>query len=102
MPRTACWCWAPVPLARWWSASCTADWTGADWQITWSARTTPRVPAGGVLVMPFGTGRPDDVVKPRLRFISDGVNLVLGQIDRVAPETGTVEMADGGSSVMTT
>jgi len=52
--------------------------------------------------MPFGTGRPDDVVKPRLRFISDGVNLVLGQIDRVAPETGTVEMADGGSSVMTT
>ncbi|HSJ46089.1 MAG TPA: FAD/NAD(P)-binding oxidoreductase [Euzebyales bacterium] len=49
----------------------------------------------GYLFIPFGTYTPDEVVRPRSRFIPDGVELVTGQIDEVRPDAREVGLADG-------
>ncbi len=51
----------------------------------------------GYLFIPFGDYAPEDVVKPKQRFIPDHVDVVLGEIDRVEPATGEVHLADGTS-----
>src|SRR2546430_9955003 len=49
----------------------------------------------GLLLIPFGTYRPEEVVKPRARFIPDGVDLVLGEIDRVDAAANRVPLPGG-------
>ena len=49
----------------------------------------------GYLFIPFGTYDRDDVVRSRHRFLADGIDLVLGEIDRVEPEACVVHLADG-------
>jgi sulfide:quinone oxidoreductase len=51
----------------------------------------------GYLFLPFGAYTPDEVVKPKQRFIPDGVDLVLAEIDRVDAGAATVHLADGGA-----
>lgn len=67
-----------------------------DWQVTVVDQTDIHVYQPGFLFIPFGAYRPEQVVKPRHRFLHDGVNLVLGEIDRVDPSARTVTLADGG------
>lgn len=67
----------------------------AQWQITVVDQDDSHLYQPGLLFVPFGTYRPDEVVKPRQRFIPDGVDLVLGQIDRVDADANTVMLADG-------
>src|SRR6266566_5496491 len=67
----------------------------AEWQITVVDQNDTHVYQPGFLFIPFGTYRPDEVVKPRRRFIPHGVDLVLGEIGRVDAATNTVELADG-------
>jgi sulfide:quinone oxidoreductase len=67
----------------------------AQWQITVVDRDDAHEYQPGFLWIPFGAYRPDQVVRPRRRFIPDGVDLVLGEIDRVDGETSTVVLADG-------
>jgi sulfide:quinone oxidoreductase len=66
-----------------------------QWQITVVDQTDTHVYQPGFLFIPFGAYRPEQVVKPRRRFIADGVDLVVGEIDRVDPAVNTVTLAGG-------
>ena len=67
----------------------------AQWQITVVDQNDSHLYQPGFLFIPFGTYRPDEVVNPRRRFIPDGVDLALGEIDRIEADTNTVVLADG-------
>ena len=47
------------------------------------------------IFVPFGAATRDDVVRSRHRFLADGIELVLAEIDRVDPEVKTVALGDG-------
>ena len=49
----------------------------------------------GYLFMPFGIYTTTDIVRSRHRFLADGIDLVLTEIDRVDPAYKTVLLADG-------
>jgi sulfide:quinone oxidoreductase len=65
------------------------------WEITVVDQDDVHVYQPGFLFIPFGAYAPADVVKPRARFIPDGVELVLGEIDRVDPDAREVLLSDG-------
>lgn len=67
----------------------------SQWQITVVDRDDEHRYQPGYLFMPFGAYTPDQVVKPRHTFIPDGVELVLGEIERVDAEAGTVLLHGG-------
>jgi sulfide:quinone oxidoreductase len=67
----------------------------AQWQITVVDQNDTHMYQPGFLFIPFGGYRPDQVVKPRRQFIPDGVDLVLGDIERVDAEADTVLLTDG-------
>ena len=66
-----------------------------EWDITVVDRDDEHRYQPGYLFMPFGTYTPAQVTRKRHAFIPDGVDLVLGEIDRVDPVTNTVLLADG-------
>ena len=84
-----------APRARWWSTSCARGWTATHWQITVVDQDDDHLYQPGLLFLPFGGYRPDEIVKPRARFIPDGVDLVLGEIDRVDADANSVRLTDG-------
>jgi sulfide:quinone oxidoreductase len=65
------------------------------WQVTVVDQDDRHTYQPGFLFIPFGGYRPADVVKPRRQFLSHGVDLVLGEVDRVEPAANTVMLADG-------
>lgn len=67
----------------------------AEWQITVVDQDDRHYYQPGFLFIPFGTYKPEDVVKPRHAFLPDRVELVTGTIDRVVPEENTVRLDDG-------
>ncbi|MGC8499204.1 MAG: type III sulfide quinone reductase, selenoprotein subtype [Acidimicrobiales bacterium] len=67
----------------------------AQWQITVVDQSESHYYQPGQLFVPFGIYRPADLVKPRRRFLPTGVDLVIGEIDRVVPEEATVRLSDG-------
>jgi sulfide:quinone oxidoreductase len=67
----------------------------ADWQITVVDQDDVHPYQPGFLFVPFGGYRPADVTRPRHTLIRDGVDLVLGTIDRVEATQNTVFLADG-------
>ncbi|CAI7974402.1 sulfide:quinone oxidoreductase [Frankia sp. Hr75.2] len=66
-----------------------------EWQITIVDQNDQHVYQPGFLLIPFGTYTPDEVVRPRRRFIPAGVDLVQGEIERVEAAENTVLLADG-------
>jgi sulfide:quinone oxidoreductase len=66
-----------------------------EWEITVVDQDDTHHYQPGYLFIPFGTYRPEDVVKPRRRFIPEGVNLVIAGIDRVDAERSIVTLDDG-------
>jgi sulfide:quinone oxidoreductase len=67
----------------------------AQWQITVVDQDDTHLYQPGLLFVPFGGYRLDKIVKPRQRFIPSGVDLVLGEIDRVDADSNVVTLADG-------
>jgi sulfide:quinone oxidoreductase len=49
----------------------------------------------GYLFLPFGMYSPGDVVRSRRRYINDGVELIYGEVDRIAPDETEVILANG-------
>jgi sulfide:quinone oxidoreductase len=49
----------------------------------------------GYLFMPFGTYTPKQVTKSRRKYLSKGVSLVYGEIDKVEADDNAVLLADG-------
>jgi sulfide:quinone oxidoreductase len=66
-----------------------------EWQISVVDQSNRHFYQPGYLFIPFGVYSPDEVVKPRERFIPDGVDLVYGEIDTVAAADNAVLLADG-------
>jgi sulfide:quinone oxidoreductase len=65
------------------------------WQITVVDSDDEHLYQPGFLLIPFGLYQPSEVVKSRHRFIPDGVDLVLGEIDRVDADAGEVLLTSG-------
>jgi sulfide:quinone oxidoreductase len=66
-----------------------------QWQITLVDQDDRHLYQPGFLFIPFGTYRPAEVVKPRHQFVPAGVDLVLGEIDRVDADHNSVTLTDG-------
>jgi sulfide:quinone oxidoreductase len=66
-----------------------------EWQITVVDQDGDHVYQPGLLLLPFGAASADELVRPRRRFIPDGVELVLAPIAGVDPAEKLVELADG-------
>jgi sulfide:quinone oxidoreductase len=66
-----------------------------EWRITVVDQNDSHHYQPGYLLVPFGVYSPDEIVKPRHDFIPDGVDLVLGEIDRVEHDTNTVLLRGG-------
>jgi sulfide:quinone oxidoreductase len=66
-----------------------------QWRITVVDQSDRHFYQPGYLFIPFGMYTPDEVVKPRQRFVPDGVELVRGEVDRVDPDATVVLLADG-------
>ena len=66
-----------------------------EWSITVVDSDDTHYYQPGYLFVPFGIYRPDEIVKPKKRRIPTGVDLVLGEIDKVVPEDNKVLLVDG-------
>ena len=67
----------------------------ADWQISIVDQDDKHLYQPGFLFIPFGVYQESDVVRSRHRFIPDGVELVLGEIDRVDADAREVLLTGG-------
>jgi sulfide:quinone oxidoreductase len=65
------------------------------WQITVVDQDDAHLYQPGLLLLPFGVYSPEELIKPRRRFIPDGVELLLGEIDRVKANDNRVSLSDG-------
>ena len=67
----------------------------AEWSITVVDKDDQHLYQPGLLLLPFGSYTPDQLVRPRHRYLAKGVDLVLCDVDRVDPEGQRVHLADG-------
>jgi len=66
-----------------------------EWKITIIDPVDTHYYQPGYLFIPFGIYQPNDVTKPRARFIPSGVDLVKAEVDRVVADENTVLLTDG-------
>jgi len=66
-----------------------------EWEITVVDRDDVHPYQPGFLFLPFGTYDEAQLTKPRHEFVANGVELVLGEIDRVDTGSDTVLLTDG-------
>src|SRR5215467_4015903 len=66
-----------------------------QWSITLVDQDETHLYQPGLLFVPFGRYRPDEVIKPRRRYVPDGVDLLVGEIDRVDTAASVVHLAGG-------
>ncbi len=67
----------------------------ADWDVTVVDEDDQHVYQPGLLLMPFGVYEPKALVKPRRRFLPQGVRFVMGSVDRVDAADSAVLLKDG-------
>ena len=65
------------------------------WQITIVDQDTEHIYQPGLLLMPFGVYEPEQLVKPRERFIPQGVEFIKAEIDRVNADANEVQLVGG-------
>ena len=68
-----------------------------EWSLTIVDRDDRHVYQPGLLFIPFGEYTPEEVVRPRQDFFPDGIEFVVGEVDRVDVEAQTVALAGGRS-----
>ncbi|HEY7176053.1 MAG TPA: FAD/NAD(P)-binding oxidoreductase [Micromonosporaceae bacterium] len=66
-----------------------------QWSITVVDQDDIHVYQPGLLFVPFGTYRPDEVKRARQTFVPDNVDLLIGVIDSVDTARSVVRLADG-------
>jgi sulfide:quinone oxidoreductase len=66
-----------------------------EWTITVVDPDEQHYYQPGYLFVPFGIYRPEEIVKPKQRFMPAGVDLVLAEVDRVEPDDNRVLLVDG-------
>ena len=67
----------------------------SEWRIVVVDRDDVHDYQPGYLFLPFGLIEPEQVRRSRHGLISDGVELVLGDVDRVDPRAREVSLVDG-------
>lgn len=67
------------------------------WELAVFDRDDVHVYQPGLLFLPFGAYRDDELVRPRTRTLDPRVRLELGDLDRVVPDQQRVRFADGVS-----
>jgi sulfide:quinone oxidoreductase len=67
----------------------------SEWRITIVDQDDAHHYQPGYLFIPFHAYEPHEVVKPRHQFIPRGVELVVGEIERVLTDDRAVELRDG-------
>ena len=67
----------------------------AEWTVTVVDRDDVHPYQPGFLFLPFGMYRPDQVRRSRHAYIAEGVDFVMGDVDRVDPEAGKVLLVGG-------
>lgn len=67
----------------------------AEWEITLVDKEPEHYYQPGFLFIPFGIYQSSQVVKPKSRFIPNGVRYIEAAIERVAPESNEVFLAGG-------
>jgi sulfide:quinone oxidoreductase len=66
-----------------------------EWAITIVDSKPEHVYQPGYLFIPFGTYEPSDIVKPKAQLLTEGVDLVMGEVDIVKPAESVVVLSDG-------
>ena len=66
-----------------------------EWVITIVDEDETHYYQPGFLFIPFGAYTRTDVVRPKERFIPDGVELIVGEIDKVEPDARRVLLTNG-------
>ncbi|HEY8826894.1 MAG TPA: FAD-dependent oxidoreductase, partial [Jatrophihabitantaceae bacterium] len=66
-----------------------------QWQITVVDRDDSHHYQPGYLFLPFGDYTPDQVTRSRHVFLPDGVDFVIGEVDRVEADSDSVSLIDG-------
>lgn len=66
-----------------------------EWEITVVDRDTRHVYQPGLLLLPFGAYRPEELVKPRERYLPEGVGFIEAAVDRIEPDADRVVLEDG-------
>ncbi len=66
-----------------------------EWKITVVDPDDTHYYQPGYLFIPFGIYRPDEVTKPRKRFLPTGVDLVTTAVDRIVADENHVLLTDG-------
>ncbi len=69
--------------------------SASDWSVTVVDADDNHRYQPGYLFMPFGTYTPKQVTKSRRKYLSKGVSLVYGEIDKVEPDANAVLLTDG-------
>jgi sulfide:quinone oxidoreductase len=68
----------------------------ADWTITVIDRDDEHVYQPGLLLLPFGTYRPEDIVRQRTPLLDAGIELRFAEIDRIDPAQKVVALTPSG------
>ncbi len=68
-----------------------------DWRVTLLDRDDLHVYQPGLLLLPFGMYRDDELVRPRRRTADPRVDLRIEPIDRIAPDAKRIAFASGDS-----
>ena len=68
---------------------------GDDWQVTVVDRDDEHHYQPGYLFVPFGNCTRDQVIRSRHHFLRDGVEMLLGEVERVDADRNGVQLADG-------
>lgn len=66
-----------------------------QWQITLVDRDNAHHYQPGYLFLPFGTYTPEQVTKSRRAFVTDGVTLLLAEVDQIDADAGVVSLTGG-------
>jgi len=66
-----------------------------QWSITVVDRDNKHVYQPGLLLLPFGVYRPEELVKKRDHFFPDGVEFIRAEVDKVVPDANHVLLTDG-------
>jgi sulfide:quinone oxidoreductase len=66
-----------------------------DWHITIIDRDDDHHYQPGYVFVPFGKDAPERNVRSRHAFLTDGVEFLVGEVDRIAPKTNSVVLTGG-------
>ena len=71
--------------------------SAGEWRISVVDRNDVHDYQPGYLFLPFGMIEAEQVRRSRHAFLGDGIDLVLGDVDKVEPEVRRVQLVDGRS-----